>query len=305
LITIFGASGNIGKPLAARLLEAGKQVRLITRNRAHLAEFEAKGAEVMEGDQMDPVFCIKAMEGAEVVHLLIPPSWTLTTTWHEYYRTATSAFMAGIQGSGVKKIVFISSQGSHDLSAGPVGFTGEFELELEKVDNIDLVILRPGYFFQNLYGMAGMIAHMNILGSSTAPDKEVSMIHTNDIAEVAAEVLSHPESIQGISRRFIVGPKDLTMVEVAKIIGTAIGNENLPYVPFSYEDSEQGMIAQGIPATIAEGYSNLMRSINEGRYFSDYNRDTHVAQFGAGPTTLEQFAEQEFAPYLKSMMPTA
>ena len=69
LHVLFGA-GQVGVPLARRLLAAGHRVRIAKRSPpAGLA-----GAEVATGDATDPAFCARAAEGAKsVYHCMNPP----------------------------------------------------------------------------------------------------------------------------------------------------------------------------------------------------------------------------------------
>jgi nucleoside-diphosphate-sugar epimerase len=69
LHVVFGA-GQVGFPLAERLLKAGKRVRIAKRSPSQLPA----GCEVARGDAADPTFCTEAARGASVVyHCMNPP----------------------------------------------------------------------------------------------------------------------------------------------------------------------------------------------------------------------------------------
>ncbi len=69
LHVVFGA-GQVGYPLAERLLAAGKRVRVAKRSSGHLPA----GCEVALGDAVDSTFCAEAAHGAAVVyHCMNPP----------------------------------------------------------------------------------------------------------------------------------------------------------------------------------------------------------------------------------------
>ena len=53
LVTITGATGNIGKVLAERLLARGVKVRAVARQAERLAPLVAKGAEARAGSLED------------------------------------------------------------------------------------------------------------------------------------------------------------------------------------------------------------------------------------------------------------
>jgi nucleoside-diphosphate-sugar epimerase len=69
LHVVFGA-GQVGHPLARRLLEAGKRVRVAKRSAAGVPA----GCEIVLGDAADPSFCVEAARGATTVyHCMNPP----------------------------------------------------------------------------------------------------------------------------------------------------------------------------------------------------------------------------------------
>src|SRR5262249_39813897 len=69
LHVLFGA-GQVGYPLAARLLAARKRVRIAKRSSAHVPP----GCEMALGDASDQAFCISAATGATTVyHCMNPP----------------------------------------------------------------------------------------------------------------------------------------------------------------------------------------------------------------------------------------
>ncbi|HLK61211.1 MAG TPA: NAD-dependent epimerase/dehydratase family protein [Chthonomonadaceae bacterium] len=69
LHVLFGA-GQVGQPLAQRLLADGKRVRIAKRSPGGAPP----GAEIVQGDAADPTFCIQAAEGAATVyHCMNPP----------------------------------------------------------------------------------------------------------------------------------------------------------------------------------------------------------------------------------------
>ena len=113
-----------------------------------------------------------------------------------------------------------------------------------------------------------------------------SFIATKDIAVVAAEYLANP-AFTGKTVRALLGPRDYTMAEVTKALGTAIGKPDLPYVGFSFSDAIGGMMGAGISQSVANSYIGLMEGINEGVFgLEERNKETTT------PTTIEEFASQ-------------
>lgn len=67
------------------------------------------------------------------------------------------------------------------------------------------------------------------------------MVATTDIAAVAAQLLDGDDPT-GRRVRYVLGPRDITLVEASAILGDAIGRPELPYyVQFSEDDARKAM----------------------------------------------------------------
>ena len=64
LIVITGASGNIGRRIAERLLDGHRKVRVVARREGPLRPLAERGAETMTGDLHDAAFLARAFAGA-------------------------------------------------------------------------------------------------------------------------------------------------------------------------------------------------------------------------------------------------
>lgn len=290
MYVITGATGNTGKEITEALLKAGKAVTVIGRSAERLQHLVDLGATAAVGDLEDTAFLDKTFTGATAVYAVIPPKWDLTTDWRTYQRSVGKSIAEAIRQAGVSKVVVLSSNGAHlPEGAGPVTGLYEFEQMLQTIPNLDILSLRAGYFMQNFFGLLGMIKHMGIFGYSLRNDVKTPLVHTRDIAEMAVKYLLSLD-FKGLQPAFVSGAADLTMDEAASILGNAIGKPDLKYVTFSYDDAKAGMLQNGIPETIAEGYNELFKSINDGLYLNDYQRTAESTT----PTSLEWFATNEF-----------
>jgi nucleoside-diphosphate-sugar epimerase len=99
LHVIFGA-GQVGTPLAARLLDAGKQVRVARRSAGHASE----GAEVLSGDAADPAFCTQAAAGAAAVYHCMNPPYS-TREWATLVPRYMDNLMAAAGRAGARLVV--------------------------------------------------------------------------------------------------------------------------------------------------------------------------------------------------------
>jgi uncharacterized protein YbjT (DUF2867 family) len=156
---------------------------------------------------------------------------------------------------------------------------------------VNVVHLRPGWFMENFLDMIPGIREMGVLASPTRPDIPSPMIATPDIAHAAADILLELD-FTGTTTRELLGPRDVTLAEAAGILGAAIGKPDLAYVQASFEQAEQGLVAMGISPAVAAVYLELYRAHNAGLLAAEETR----SDFNTTATTLEQFAEEVFAP---------
>jgi uncharacterized protein YbjT (DUF2867 family) len=289
MYVITGATGHTGKIIAEQLLAAGKQVKVIGRSAERLADLVAKGAVPAIGTLSDAAFLTNAFQGATAVYLMIPPDWG-TTDWATFQRGIANAFLVALPAAGVQKVVLLSSQGAHLIEgAGPVSRLAELEQGLAQIPGLHSLSLRPGFFMENLYANIGLIKQAGIFGYSLKSEIRLPIIHTRDIAAAAIQHLLSLD-FQGHTHQFLGGAADLTMQEVATILGTSIGKPDLAYVYFEPAAAKAGMMQAGITETIADGYNELFDALNTGIYQEGYSRTPEVTT----PTTLEWFAENEF-----------
>lgn len=284
MITILGATGNVGSKTAEILLKQGKQVRLIARHEDKLKHFSDLGAEIAVGDSKDAVFLTKAFRGSDVVLTMIPGDFS-SPDIGAHQNELGNAQIQAIKDSGIKKVVFISSVGGHtEEKTGIVAGLARQEVRLNALEGVDVKILRPTYFMENLLGNIGMIKNMGFNGSAIDGSLPMPLIATQDIAAVAAEYLSEP-SFKDKSVRALLGPRNYTMTEITSILGNAIGRPDLKYVQFPYADAKAGMVAAGLSESLAESYIGLMEGINEGVFNLEIrNSETST------PTTVEEFS---------------
>jgi uncharacterized protein YbjT (DUF2867 family) len=157
---------------------------------------------------------------------------------------------------------------------------------LRALKDVDILFLRPAYFYYNLFGSAGMIKHAGFYGNNFGTSRKVIMVYPADIAAVAAEDLLKL-SFTGHSVRYIASD-ERTSPEIAATLGAAIGKPDLPYMEFNDEDTFKGMIQAGLSEEVARNYTEMGAAIRSGRMFEDYEKHKPVLS----PTKLESFAKE-------------
>lgn len=286
---ITGGAGHISQPLAEKLLSAGHTVTVVGRNAEKLQSLVSKGAKAVVGSVEDAAFVKAAFAGADAVYAMIPPNYAADNFRH-YQNTVARNYVDAIIANNIKNVVVLSSIGAHmGNGAGPVDGLADFENLLKKHNGINVKFLRPSYFMYNLFSMIPLIKGMNIIGSNFGkPEDKIILVHTNDIANAAAEELL-ALNFTGFSVRYVAGDEK-TVTEIAETISTAINKPGIQWVLFSDEQSLEGMKQAGLKDTMAEGYTTMGRALREGKMQEDYWKNKPTL----GKIKLEDFAN-EFA----------
>lgn len=290
MITVLGATGNTGGRVAMQLLAKRESVRVVGRDKKKLAGFAARGAELAVGDASDEVFLTHAFAGAEAAYVLIPPNLSAPNGRAYQDRVGESTARA-LRATRVKRVVFLSSQGAHLASGtGPIAGLHAQEARLVKL-SVDLLCLRPAYFFENMYTSLTLVREKGLNGGAIAPDVKLAMIATRDIADAAADALQKRD-FQGHVVRDLLGPRDLTMREATRILGERLGKPDLPYVQFSYADTITALQGFGISESVAESFAEMARAFNEGTIPLAKRTPESTT-----PTTFESFADELAAAF--------
>jgi len=103
---VTGATGYIGGRLAPRLLDAGHEVRCLSRSAARLRDVPwASRTEVVEGDLTDPDSLRAALDGIEVAYFLVHSLGR--PDFEEIDRAAAGNFADACRAAGVRRIIYL------------------------------------------------------------------------------------------------------------------------------------------------------------------------------------------------------
>jgi uncharacterized protein YbjT (DUF2867 family) len=294
MIVVMGASGNTGKAAADALLARGEKVRVVGRDPGKLASFSARGAEVVAGDAGDGAFLARALAGADAAYTLIPPD-ARAPDFRAYQDRFGETTVKALRSAGVKRVLFLSSVGAElPAGTGPIAGLHAQEERLRGL-GVDVLLLRPGYFFENLHASLPLIRHQGVNGGAIAPDVKMAMIATRDIGAAAAAALS-ARDFTGVQVRNLLGPRDCTMAEVTRILGAKIGKPDLAYVQFPYEAFQGALEQAGLSKDLARLYGEMARAFNDGIVKPEGGR----TPASTTPTTFESFAGDLAVAYAQS-----
>jgi uncharacterized protein YbjT (DUF2867 family) len=284
---LTGGAGHITKPLAEKLLAGGHHVTVIGRNAENLKPLTEKGAKAAIGSVEDVNFLKLAFAGADAVYTMVPPNFN-PKDWKEYIRQTGQNYAEAIKTNGIKHVVNLSSIGAHRADGcGPVSGLHCAEAELNKLDDTNILHLRPGFFYMNFFSLIPLIKGNGISGGNYGNEKN-KMIFSGpiDIAEAATEELLHL-NFKGHSVRYL-SSDERTFGDVAKALGTATGNPQLPWIEFSDEQTLEALKGAGLTKEIAKNYTEMGAGIRNGIMQEDYYQQQVKP---GGKIKLEDFAK--------------
>ena len=289
MFTILGATGNVGRKMADILISKGEKVRLVSRNADRLRPFVGKQAVAFAGDAIDTEFLVKAFTGSDAVFTLIPPN-IKAENMIAYAGKIGESIARALEIAKVKYVVNLSSVGA-ELSEGSGPNIGLHRLEerLNRIKGWNVLHLRAAYFMENFLMNFDLIKSRSLLCTAIRGDMKFPMIATKDIAAFAAERLVRRD-FSGPTVRYLLGQRDLSMIDASDIISRKIDKPNLVYVMFPYDEAEKGLISAGVSPEMSRRYVEMSKAFNDGRIVAKRTMESTT------PTSFEVFCDEVFVP---------
>jgi uncharacterized protein YbjT (DUF2867 family) len=247
---ITGATGNIGSRVVARLVDRGERPRVFVRDPEKArARFDDQ-VDIVVGDLGDATSMAHALSGVDVL-FLVNSGPALAA------RDEAAANVA--KAAGVRRLVKLSSaDAEQQVGTGVWHARGEAAI---RAAGVAFVFVRPTGFMDNALYWARSIKSDGVVRSSTGHGR-IAFIHSDDIADVATEVLTTPE-YEGQALT-ITGPKTLSYAEMTAKIGAGL-ERALAYQVISDEEARQQQVALGAEAAMVEARLSIFRAIRTGR----------------------------------------
>jgi uncharacterized protein YbjT (DUF2867 family) len=291
MYVVTGATGHTGSVIAKRLLAQGKKVRVVGRNTQRLSSLVSLGAEPFAADITNKEAVTKAFSGAEAAYVMIPPDLA-NPDYAAYQDKVTEAIASALETGVLAHVVVLSSFGADEPDkTGPIAGLHRMEERLKRISGLNALYLRAGYFMENTLSQAGVIQQMGATAGPLNADLKVPMIATRDIGTFAAGALLLLD-FRGHQTQELLGERDLTMTEVAGIIGRAIGRPELPYHQIGYDQFRGFLVQMGVSQRTADMMVEMAEAQNSGRVRPLEAR----SQRNTTPTSYEQFVAEEFVP---------
>ncbi|MBS1656074.1 MAG: NAD(P)H-binding protein, partial [Bacteroidetes bacterium] len=237
-IVLSGSLGHISKPLATELIAKGHSVTIISSKAARQKEIENMGAKAAIGTVEDPVFLTNTFKVADMVYTMVPPVNFFDPALDiiAYYIQLAENFKQAIRGSGVKKVIHLSTIGAHtNRGNGMLAYGYEMESVLKTLPgDVAIKFMRPVGFYYNMFAFIPAIKNAgNIFQNYGGSELKEPWVSPFDIAATIAEEMELP--FEGRVVRYIASD-EVTPDEAASILGETIGKPGLKWIVISNED---------------------------------------------------------------------
>ena len=290
-ITITGSLGHISKPLTEELVRKGHLVTVISSKPEKQKDIEALGAKAAIGTVEDAKFLTAVFTGADAVYTMLPPPNFLEPNLDLVAHSSRIGknFAQAISQSGVKRLIHLSSIGSHlNKDTGLILLHRAVEDILGNLSDIAITFMRPTAFYYNLYGFLGAIKSTGSIASNYGGEDKIVWVSPKDIAAAIAEEIVTP--LVGKKVRYVASD-ELSCNEIARVLGAAIGKPDLKWLVIPDEQVQNGLQAAGMSKEIAAGLVEMNANMHKGPFFEDYYLHRPAVM---GKVKLADFAK-EFA----------
>lgn len=228
LICIFGGGGFLGRYVAQALLERGARLRIAERNiknamhikpLGNLGQTQFVSADVTKADSV-----ARAVHGCDgVINLVGILNGNFEAVHVEGARNVAEA----ASKAGCRSLLHLSAIGADSASPSRYGRSkGDGEQAVLKAFP-DAIIIRPSIvfgredqFINRFAAMIAMLPVVPVIGSAT----KFQPVFVGDVADVAAEALSHPELYAGQTYE-LGGPEVISMGDLNRRIAKMTGRE--------------------------------------------------------------------------------
>ncbi|MFC4055788.1 NAD(P)H-binding protein [Actinomadura syzygii] len=234
-ILVTGASGNLGREVAARLLGRGAQVRTLERRRSS----PRPGAEPVVGDLTDPAVLREALIGIDAVFLI----WPLLDS------APARPLVAELRTA---RVVYVSSAAVDDLADRQSDPIVQVHADMEALlrdGGVRPVVLRSDTLASNTRGWTAQLRAGDVVsGPDMAP---TPVVDERDVADAAVSVLLAPHGEPDQGPYVLTGPEALSRADMVARLGAALGRP-LRFEPVPADLARARMLADGRPEPLVE-----------------------------------------------------
>jgi len=296
-IVLTGSIGNIGKPLANKLIAQGHQLTIISSHPQRKQTIEEMGAKAAIGSMFDADFLTRTFQGADIVYLMetmeaAGDMMDNSVNFIDTIQKIGENYKAAIEKAAIKKIIHLSSIGAHsNQNSGILIFHYNIEKLLNGLaEDIHIKFIRPVGIYFNMFSFIPTIKSKGKIISNYGGDQLEPWVSPLDIADTIAQEMETP--FEGRKIRYVASDL-ISPNQIARTLGADIGKPDLQWSVITDEELLQSWLSFGMNKQIAEGFIALQSSQRSGKLYEDYYRNTPTL----GKVKLTDFALEFKAKY--------
>ncbi len=216
MILVTGAGGKTGWAVIKRLAAGGQQVRALVRRMEQVELLGSLGAiDFVVGDMSANDTMDQAFAGVRAVYHICP-------NMHPNELTIGESAIRAAQAAGVERFVY------HSVLHPQIELMAHHwqKMRVEEklfISGLPFTILQPAAYMQNVQANWARIIGEGIYAVPYGLDTRLSMVDLEDVAEVAAAVLSEPGHDGAIYE--LCGRERLSQREIAQALSAFLGRE--------------------------------------------------------------------------------
>jgi uncharacterized protein YbjT (DUF2867 family) len=238
LIAVTGATGFVGRHVAALLARRGHRVRVLGRNAVRARSILGPGSDIVPGDLADPPALATLVRGADaVIHLVGIIVEAGAATFREVHVEGTRRLLAAARAAGVGRFVHMSAVGARDDDRATRYHRTKWEAEeLVRAAGLSHVIFRPSIISGPENAPIRTVARLHrwspvvpVFGDGRFPTQPVWVEDVALAFAAAVETAAHVGAFE------LGGPAVITYEEFLLAIGRAAGYPRpLVHVPLAW-----------------------------------------------------------------------
>jgi uncharacterized protein YbjT (DUF2867 family) len=294
-IVVTTPTGHIGSKLANILLDRKADVTVIARHPEKVQPLASRGAKVIPGQHDNPAILEQALRGADALFWLTPPNYTSRDPLGDARRLADVGAAAIQKNPGVHVVQNSSAGAFLPSGTGPIlglRYTEEVFRTVAK----NMTALRPNEFMENVFMSLPTILSDGSIYSSMPVSLGMPQIATQDIAQIAADVLL--ANINGQRVIDIVGPEDISLERSAKIISQETGRP-VKAVTVPGDKLKSALVHAGISTEMASLFIEMEAAA------PNILHSFHGDEKRTGKITYQEFVREAFLPAYKQAAASA
>jgi uncharacterized protein YbjT (DUF2867 family) len=291
-VVVSTPTGNIGRVLTDRLLQAGTELTLIARDPDKVRAFAERGATVLEGTLTNEEFVREATRGADAFFFVTPADYK-TKNAREFQNELGKIAAAAVRANEIPRVINISSVGAQlDSGTGLILGLHDNEQHLDAAAS-NITHLRPNMFMENWLGSVETIKGMKSVLLPVPGNAGANLIATQDIGEFAAgRILDDAWTGRHVVE--ISGPERLTFDDVARILSKELG-EKITHVPVGANQARLALVGLGFSNDFAKGVVDIYKLAGR----DGLNPEQILTPENTMKTTFAEFARNVLVPAVR------